>query len=133
MGTGDRCFKSLTSMSQSSALTSTPQDYSSVVLNERQDYESATYCSIIAEGLFFVLSFFVLLILPFGLVRLRTFRLVRGLVRCTHWVQVFTRMWQSQMSQKKPDRKWRHAGSPEGFGIWKKTQLVEIYTPNGAV
>ena len=28
--------------------------------------------------------------LPFGLVRLRTFRLVHGLVRCTYWMQVFT-------------------------------------------
>ena len=48
------------------------------------------YCNIIAEGFFFILSFFVLYILPFGLVRLRTFCFVRGLVRCTHWVQVFT-------------------------------------------
>ena len=32
-------------------------------------------------------------ILPFGLVRSRTFHLVHGLVRCTHWVQVFRRPW----------------------------------------
>ena len=41
-------------------------------------------------GIFFMLSFFVLYILSFCLVRLRTFRLMHGLVRCTHWVQVFT-------------------------------------------
>ena len=40
-------------------------------------------CNIIAERFCFIF-------LPFGLVWLRTFRLVHGLVRCTHWVQVFT-------------------------------------------
>ena len=33
------------------------------------------FCYIIAEGFFFILSLFVLYILSFGLVRLRTFRL----------------------------------------------------------
>ena len=41
-------------------------------------------CNIITEGFFFILSFFILYILSFCLVRLRTFRLVHGLVRCTH-------------------------------------------------
>ena len=38
-------------------------------------YGNKPYCYIIAEGFFFILSFFVLYILPFGLVRLRTFQL----------------------------------------------------------
>ena len=76
-------------------------------------------------GFFLILSFFILYILSFGLVRLRTFGLVQGLVRCTHWVQVFTRargecdnqrchnknsrleMWQG--------REWRHARKSGGF------------------
>ena len=40
-------------------------------------------------GIFFILSFFVLYILSFGIVRFKTFRL-SAWVRCTHWVQVFT-------------------------------------------
>ena len=43
---------------------------------EEEDYTlGKDRCYIIAEGFFFILSFFVLYILPFGLVRLRTFRL----------------------------------------------------------
>ena len=40
------------------------------------------------EGIFFILSFFILYILPFGLVRLRTFRLVHGLVSA--WVSWYS-------------------------------------------
>ena len=64
------------------------------------DYKLPSSCYIIAERFFFILSFFVLYILPFGL--------VHGLVRCTHWMQVFTRsggggMWQSQIGNRTGD------------------------------
>ena len=76
--------------------------------------------------IFFILSFFVLYILPFGLVRLRTFRLVHGLVRCTHRVLVFTRargvdVTIRDVAIKTPDRKydqgckWSHVRTPWGF------------------
>ena len=76
-------------------------------------------------GIFFILSFFVLYILPFGL--------VHELVRCTHWVQVFTCVRggcdNHRCTIKTQDRKWdwgrewRHAWKrwAEDFGIWKKT------------
>ena len=60
---------------------------------------------------FFILSFFVLYILPFGLVSLRTFRLVHGLISAwVSWVQEFTRAQggcdnQRCHNKKTPDRK----------------------------
>ena len=71
-------------------------------------------------------SSFILYILPFGLVRLRTFRLVHGLVRCNINAGVHActeRMCDSEI--KIPDRnwdqgcEWRHA--PEASTeIWEK-------------
>ena len=70
---------------------------------------------------------FVSYILPFSLVRLRTFRLVHGLVRCTHWVQVFTRARGRCDHQRKPQIENRTGdlndvmpGRAKDFGIWKK-------------
>ena len=62
-----------------------------------------TLCYIIAEGYFFILSFFIWYILPFGLIRLRTFRL-SSWVSYVHTLSAGVhahagRMWQSQMSQ----------------------------------
>ena len=54
---------------------------------------------------------------------------MHGLVRCTHWVQVFTCagwMWQSDVTIKTPDRKctrgreWCHAQKHWGFWNLKK-------------
>ena len=95
-------------------------------------------CYIIAEGFIFLFSFFVLYILPFGLVRLRTFRLRDGFVRCTHWVQEFTHERAGcdnhRCHYKNP--RWemrlgtRMTSCPEAmdWGFWnlKKKLLVEI-------
>ena len=93
---------------------------------------------------------FVLYILPFGLVRLRTFNLVHGLVRCTHFLLVFMRVRGGCDNQRcyneKPQRvnrtrgcEWHHGRKRDWFihlyffiyGFWnlKKKQLVEIKNP----
>ena len=75
--------------------------------------------------------------LAFGLARLWTFRLVHGLVRCTHWAQVFTCVRggcdnQRCHHKKNPDskcgrgREWRHVRKCWGFWGFEKKQLVEI-------
>ena len=76
-------------------------------------------CNIIAEGFSFIY-------LVFGLVRLRSSGLVYGLVRCTHWAQVFTRTrggCDNQRCHNKTPREEMRPGTwmtscLEALGIW---------------
>ena len=78
---------------------------------------------------------FVLYILPFGLVRLRTFHLAHGLVRCNINAGVHVRVEDASFTDVKikfPDRKWDWGC---GLRIWEfeKKQLVEFLLPNKGV
>ena len=89
-------------------------------------------CNIIAEGFFKII--FRLYILPFGLVRLRTFRLVHGIVRYIHWVQVSTLARGGCDNQRCYNKKKQIVnatgdvndvmpGSAVDLGIWKKKAI----------
>ena len=76
---------------------------------------------------------FVLYIWPFGLVKLRTFRLVHGLVRCKHERRCAWARGEDVSSRdvkiKIPDRnwdqwfEWHHAQKRWRFGGFEKSQL----------
>ena len=91
-------------------------------------------CYIIAEGFFFILSFFIGYILSFSLVRLRTIWLCAragGHIECSscsraEYVTI------TNVIIKTPDRlgcEWRHARKRRAgnFGDFWKKQLVEIW------
>ena len=95
-------------------------------------------CSIIAEGFFFILSFFVGYILSFGLVRLRTIRLsapVGAHIECRCSRSRGEDVTITDVILKTPDSKWdwgcewRHTRKrwAEDFGDFWKKQLVEIW------
>ena len=69
---------------------------------------------------------FVVYILPFGLVRLRTFHLVHGLVRCNINAGVHAHVSFRDVKIKIPDRNWGDITHWKCGLRFKKKQLVEF-------